>query len=482
MASNFFLRAPLFKFFHELKNLTGGSILEFERDEATDCVYSLDGFDQKVLLTAASALPMLQDEVTVPLGKLLATSYSLGNTHITLLGLDKDKLSKRQIDVLSKVQQLSHRLVNSSKISIYISDVYHFTETTDSDLPMPNKNDTGCPTDMLLMEMSFSEEAYPLCEYSDFNDDCCKLEEHLGNNKELVLRLMKYSLQAVSKEISELGEIRDLAEVSQIFDYKSSADHVGNFGALVSTCQYSGQSCNDLFDRFYTTDGIGYTLNHDSFWNIFQNNKQNNLFFREIHEKMYHQKVVKMIEGHGEAFSLEFYVRRSSIPHGRVGSLEAGTFMTIHSPFEIADFGGIVLEMDPGWTYVVYIYPSFTETDQGALSLDIEDRQCLAQGDYHNLKLFNHYTQAACLFECHIKLASGLCNCTPWDYIMYDLSLPLCNHIMAEECFEKKLGKVVNPVECECPSDCRRYNYDQSVTMQRTKPDRLCLGDMQKQR
>ena len=43
-------------------------------------------------------------------------------------------------------------------------------------------------------------------------------------------------------------------------------------------------------------------------------------------------------------------------------------------------------------------------------------RNCRLPEENHNLKIFNVYTQEACLMECKIGKAYKRCGCLPWHF------------------------------------------------------------------
>ena len=468
-------------FYLKLEKLIG-SPMAVEIGKGTLCNEQMEIFDYNVLLIAGSMVSLLGDNVPLSLGKLLTSHTRIRRTHLSAEGLEEEELTLGQRKVLGKVLEIPILLtLKADNASLHISDVFRFTELTDPDVPLIDYTAApSCPMETLMLEMSYaSSKPQSICITSGLEPGCCQLERDIGENKELVLKVMKYTLPPVTKEIKETGDIGDLAKVSPMFQYKVAEQPVGTSGALVSSCRFNGKECSHLFDRFYSTEGIGFSFNHDKFWNIFKSTPQNKVFFEEVFDKSEKEPDVFMNSGHGQAFSLELYIRMSDLQQS---STSLGNYVTIHSPFEIADFGGSYIELEPGWTYTFNVVPSLTETDSAALSLAAKDRNCLGDGDQHNLKAFRRYTQTACMFECHLKLATKVCNCTPWDYIMYDSFVPLCHKIKTEDCFKKILREVVDPHDCNCPSNCKTIEYDQSITIQKTKVDRLCMNEIASQR
>ena len=91
-----------------------------------------------------------------------------------------------------------------------------------------------------------------------------------------------------------------------------------------------------------------------------------------------------------------------------------------------------------------------------------ERRDCRFRKDNHDLQLFSQYSQAACQFECQIKLATNKCGCVPWDYpqLATDDLLPVCEG-WGRYCFENVLmdtSKRLN--DCgNCLPDCIITRY-----------------------
>ncbi len=48
--------------------------------------------------------------------------------------------------------------------------------------------------------------------------------------------------------------------------------------------------------------------------------------------------------------------------------------------------------------------------------LSAEKRRCRFHDEAADLEAFVHYTQAACQFECALKIAAKDCRCVPYNY------------------------------------------------------------------
>ena len=103
------------------------------------------------------------------------------------------------------------------------------------------------------------------------------------------------------------------------------------------------------------------------------------------------------------------------------------------------------------------------DADDEIRYLPISKRQCRFGDESEELKYFNVYRRENCLFECKIKVAKQVCNCTPWDRLR-DNSEEVCD-LMGNHCFQKEMlrmkrivlsknGSLGSP-PCGCYSSCR---------------------------
>ncbi len=301
-----------------------------------------------------------------------------------------------------------------------------------------------------------------------------------------ILKYLKYSIPPMTHKPhlkSEMVETNDIIKrkISNSYSLKHTFPQydVSRFlkCKYIDEKYYSG--CN-LFSNIFTTTGIGHVFNNIPFWSMFKNTTENVAFYDQLYEipVSFEHKLPRMIEANGRDFSLEF-----DIVHGnrRYFGPEMKSYqgdelqMAIHAPGEIPNilFDGMVIK--PGLSYEISVSPTLTITDKSALNLAASQRKCFSKHENQDLSVFKTYSQTSCIFECRLRRASRLCNCTLWDYPKVDDSIDTCVDKYAylegsldlspTACFYKAMKLPVRPTDCHCPADCDhvQYSFDSQV-------------------
>ncbi len=71
-----------------------------------------------------------------------------------------------------------------------------------------------------------------------------------------------------------------------------------------------------------------------------------------------------------------------------------------------------------------------------SLGLDPAQRGCRFKEESGGLNIFSRYSQKGCEFECVLAQALEECQCIPWNYPRFNLSVAACDFLGAS-CFEK---------------------------------------------
>ncbi len=141
-----------------------------------------------------------------------------------------------------------------------------------------------------------------------------------------------------------------------------------------------------------------------------------------------------------------------------------GTQLAVHNPSTVPNMRSEVIRLLPGFLYDISVVPSAVETDDSALNLSPERRNCLSRSESDGLKVFEAYSQSACYFECQLRIAMETCDCIPWDYPAYSESANLCTNDLALDCFGPAMTRAINLDECQCPNDCTMVQYSYATT------------------
>ena len=147
------------------------------------------------------------------------------------------------------------------------------------------------------------------CHNVSMNDtsNCCKMFATLKDQVEIVLKIMKYSIQP-SLYHEPLDEFLESYDNLEFLPYKNLTTYIRENGAKklmesntnprIFMCRYAGegkllpQNCN-LFHTSLTNQGIGYSFNIANFWDIFSHTRYTNLFAKIMRPKGYKTKPSK---------------------------------------------------------------------------------------------------------------------------------------------------------------------------------------------
>ncbi len=162
----------------------------------------------------------------------------------------------------------------------------------------------------------------------------------------------------------------------------------------------------------------------------------------------------------------------------------------MHAPASIPNSVQESIDLVAGKTYTISVTPSETISDKSILDLRPDQRDCRRPDENEGLRLFQRYTQSACVFECRLKHAGDKCQCIPWDYPAYNATLPLCRNkdleetntwrsfedVWLDQCFEDAMGANSTVLKCNCPQECSRTQYTYSTTIQDTSTYQTCTA------
>ena len=150
-------------------------------------------------------------------------------------------------------------------------------------------------------------EDVPCHESTNETSNCCKMFATLKDEVEIVLKIMKYSIQPPLYH-EPLDEFIESFDNLEFLPYKNLTTYIKENGVkkLMETntnprifmCRYSGvdkllpPNCN-LFHMSLTNQGMGYSFNVANFWDIFSHTKYTNMFAKIMRPKGYNTKASK---------------------------------------------------------------------------------------------------------------------------------------------------------------------------------------------
>ena len=187
------------------------------------------------------------------------------------------------------------------------------------------------------------------------------------------------------------------------------------FEENISTMSF--ENCN-LFQRSYTTLGIGYTFNNENDQKLFKKTYRNTEFSNKRNPSMMRSTNIKhslavVIDSNTE----EIYFNENSLSNTKKKYDIKEVAVSLHNPKEIADTKLIPLtstRIPLGHSTTFLISAKGRKIDESGEELSESQRGCRLDEETESLEIFNVYSRIGCLFECKMKYSIKKCGCTPW--------------------------------------------------------------------
>ena len=223
-------------------------------------------------------------------------------------------------------------------------------------------------------------------------------------------------------------------------------------------------SCS--FFRTFSSRGISYTFNAESFWDTYKKTPRSETFYKIMYQKSSKCFGNRQVEPPG-THHLKRFEALVSVPKVGIKS----RLMTIHDPARMPDFESQVLRLLPGRTYDIRVTPSQMRLDDNLGSIEKTQKGCHA-GVGQTSNLFKRYSQSGCIFECKLRNLHKRYKCFPWD-LPHLFNSSFCSK-RDEQDFMVSLGSYSIPLGCDCPIDCEATQYSFSVDSETTDPLHIC--------
>ena len=317
-------------------------------------------------------------------------------------------------------------------------------------------------------------------------DGCCNLTETWNLQHETVMRVLKYSipmphlLQTIEELQQDFHDLEtflpypnDLHKGTEDDAYEHEFENRKTYNARVPIC-YKGQEDNvklatecNMFVRSFTNEGIGFTFNAESFWELHKNTDSNALFYDIMKPYLRDENDTKIFypASSGNSQEITVVIEKHSYLHGDVVQEEhkrkfenKAIKISLHAPGSPSNMRDESLQVSPGYVTKIIIYPASHESTVAVKSLGHDKRKCRFPHETEGLKIFDKYTQKACLFECQVSYGHEMCGCIPWDYPRFGLNVTISDY-MGNGCFEHVLSKMKTASQCNCPFPCEEYYY-----------------------
>ncbi len=240
---------------------------------------------------------------------------------------------------------------------------------------------------------SFFREAPANCGGENVTENsCCQLECLLQENIELVFKVLKYTIQPTARLVHETEEKKEIDYALSKLEYEvRESTTKANKEPVIVACKFGARGLPESncphFAKGYTPFGIAYVFNAPQFHEMYKRHPVGDAFYKEIvaQDELIKETLPRNVVSKNGIGSLEVYVDVENIntPSGEV-------YMTLHNPWELSDFAS-GLELDPGYTYTVSVKLSKVVSQPEVLGLPMAKRNCKADSEGEDLKLFKKY-------------------------------------------------------------------------------------------
>jgi hypothetical protein len=167
-----------------------------------------------------------------------------------------------------------------------------------------------------------------------------------------------------------------------------------------------------------------------------------------------------MGQGSGPDFALDFLLDTNKLWRKNDNVKSFRISMTSRSDYFEANSLSRYLKL--GHKTIFTVQPMEVVATEALQGISVTQRKCRLPHETSGVtQLFGVYSQAACMFECSLKLASNTCRCTPWNMpFPASQTNPVVCDLYGNYCFYRILRQ---PVEnCNCLLDCNSIQFSLS--------------------
>ncbi len=290
------------------------------------------------------------------------------------------------------------------------------------------------------------------------HSECCSATKSWKHQHDIILNFMKHGIQpphfVPERDQEHLRDLEQAKRALPSYQLKTSdKSTMWNKNPRIFSCYHNipddpgslkeASLCN-LFTRSYTNTGFWNSYNRGNFWDYHNiSNEFNKIFFSTMYpqlgkdgEKVRYPKAIGPKYGLAVSVQPSIYNERSLNRKGKKPLELTAIRVAIHDPDHPADLRGAGIEVEPGFLTTFLLTPSQTKTSVAAKGLDPAQRGCRFKEESGGLNIFSRYSQKGCEFECVLAQALEECQCIPWNYPRFNLSVAACDFLGAS-CFEK---------------------------------------------
>uniref|UniRef100_A0A1I8Q4T2 Uncharacterized protein n=1 Tax=Stomoxys calcitrans TaxID=35570 RepID=A0A1I8Q4T2_STOCA len=259
------------------------------------------------------------------------------------------------------------------------------------------------------------------------------------------------------------------------------------------------KSCDKMFSRTYTEEGVCFTFNGLKEKDLY---RENTMQYQRSLNSTLHERV-QMFENHSLSWSLEEGYKVQGVLHtyparvlgsgsmaGFMPTLQgfaedidyscryvaAGFKILLHSPDDVPTMSKHFLHISMNKDIMIAVKPKMITTSAGIAEYTPHKRQCYLTKD-RQLKFFKIYSQTNCAYECLTNFTYHLCGCVTFA-MPRSPETPVCGadklscyRKANEELLFRQFNRGLQAIEavealgdCDCLPACTSLDYETEIS------------------
>ena len=324
------------------------------------------------------------------------------------------------------------------------------------------------------------------CENTDNNFTCCnKWTNTLGNNLEAILKVMRLTYHGKSgfDLKSLIKEPKNQLRYSLVPNIKREV----NTHTLLPWCNFEKfgseklnhfdiDSCT-LFEPVFSDFGLCHSFNPKPVLDLLQPSYFKDAFGNTFADDLLNNQTIYY--GTKSGHTMDFYLLGTN--HNYNDLEEDGEFfesfaskflLSVSNKDEYFNMKTMGHKIRAGYHAFWKVHVMETVPSDDIRKIPPEKRNCKFEDETEGLKLFNSYSQSACLFESRVKEAEMKCRCVPWyipssaksKYQICDLFGNFCFNYIYDRA---RVGKG------KCLPSCHQIQFSLDENVEKL-PEELC--------
>lgn len=231
----------------------------------------------------------------------------------------------------------------------------------------------------------------------NLTEGCCKIVQALKEEYLVILKVMKYAVQQTHFNEDITSFHTSFHQLDQLMPYQKHKNPASNRMSLnprIVLCRFNGrplvmtpEHC-DLFKPTFTTEGIGYSFNQESFWTMYTETGPNKAFYNTFVKTSQDEASVRKGTT-GITAGLDIMIRLNA--YAKYNPLNRGDQLfkvVLSPPNEIPDMRTTGMELQPGFSYLLSIRAGVVEGGGHLRETKFQKRNCKFRFENEDLSLF----------------------------------------------------------------------------------------------